>query len=207
MLRLSPHATAFTAGQQVLWGDLYADLGIAVDTQPVRDGLCSTECLWAEQPRRVTDTHIHWAGSLLLWLQMYPFVYDGSSFNTSLTTVKIHNKQISHNNLLRQQYMNHHQYTIIFFLTQQDPQEPWSLISFRVGQLGHCSLESKFLGSSRSPAYWTLQRKRVLKTQLLLWTTTVTTVHLQQSKHSILMIHKHNEKRIAVFYKWDSHDW
>lgn len=38
-------------------------------------------------------------------------------------------------------------------LTQQDPQEPWSLISFRVGQLGHCSLESNCLGSFTPPAY------------------------------------------------------
>lgn len=44
-------------------------------------------------------------------------------------------------------------------LTQQDPQEPWSLISFRVGQLGHCCLASKSFGSFKSPAYWTLQRK------------------------------------------------
>lgn len=44
-------------------------------------------------------------------------------------------------------------------LTQQDPQEPWSLISFRVGQLGHCCLASNSFGSFKSPAYWTLQRK------------------------------------------------
>lgn len=43
-------------------------------------------------------------------------------------------------------------------LTQQDPQEPWSLISLRVGQLGHCTLESNSLGSFTSPAYWTLQK-------------------------------------------------
>lgn len=38
-------------------------------------------------------------------------------------------------------------------LTQQDPQEPWSLISFRVGQLGHCCLASNSFGSFKSPAY------------------------------------------------------
>lgn len=45
-------------------------------------------------------------------------------------------------------------------LTQQDPQEPWSLISFSVGQLGHCSLESNSLGSLMFPAYRILQSKR-----------------------------------------------
>lgn len=41
--------------------------------------------------------------------------------------------------------------------TQHDPHEPWSLISLRVGQLGHCSLGSKLCGSFISPAYCTLK--------------------------------------------------
>ena len=53
-------------------------------------------------------------------------------------------------------------------LTQQDPQEPWSLISFSVGHSGHCCLESNSAGSFRPPAYWTLQR---LDRWVLLWAT------------------------------------
>lgn len=45
-------------------------------------------------------------------------------------------------------------------LTQHEPQEPWSLISLRVGQLGHCSLASKFLGSLRLLAYCTLVKSK-----------------------------------------------
>lgn len=51
-------------------------------------------------------------------------------------------------------------------LTQQDPQEPWSLISFRVGQFGHCALASNSVGSFTSPAYWTLQKSNMSKTCL-----------------------------------------
>lgn len=37
-------------------------------------------------------------------------------------------------------------------LTQQEPQEPWSLISLIVGQFGHCFLESKLSGNSMPAA-------------------------------------------------------
>lgn len=48
----SPHATAVTARQQILWGDLHADLGIGVDAQTVRHGLHSTKSLRAKEPRK-----------------------------------------------------------------------------------------------------------------------------------------------------------
>lgn len=45
-------------------------------------------------------------------------------------------------------------------LTQQEPQEPWSLICLIVGQLGHCSRASKFSGRSMSSANPTLGQRR-----------------------------------------------
>lgn len=53
-----PHATAFTAGQQVLRGDLHIHLAVAVDTHTVGDGLGSTKCLWAKEQRHNTTTQI-----------------------------------------------------------------------------------------------------------------------------------------------------
>lgn len=47
-------------------------------------------------------------------------------------------------------------------LTQQEPQEPWSLICLIVGQLGHCSRASKFSGRSMSSANPTLEQRRTL---------------------------------------------
>ena len=71
-----------------------------------------------------------------------PNAFRGTSMSNTHST-----SQISHRNIR------------VCVLTQQLPQEPWSLTSFRVGQLGHCSLGSKFLGSSMSPVYCTLQRR------------------------------------------------
>ena len=58
-----------------------------------------------------------------------------------------------------------------YVLTQQEPQEPWSLISLMVGQLGHCFRESKVSGKSISAAKSTLQGR---KKAGLLWPLKVT---------------------------------
>lgn len=47
-------------------------------------------------------------------------------------------------------------------LTQQDPQFPWSLICWIVGQLGHCCRESKLSGSFRPSTSWTLKKRQLM---------------------------------------------
>ena len=45
-------------------------------------------------------------------------------------------------------------------LTQQEPQDPWSLISLMVGQFGHCSRASKLSGRTTSVANTSLKNDR-----------------------------------------------
>ena len=45
-------------------------------------------------------------------------------------------------------------------LTQQEPQEPWSLISLMVGQFGHCSRASKLSGRIMPSANAALEKGR-----------------------------------------------
>lgn len=45
-------------------------------------------------------------------------------------------------------------------LTQQEPQDPWSLISLMVGQFGHCSRASKLSGRTISAANASLKNER-----------------------------------------------
>lgn len=47
----------------------------------------------------------------------------------------------------------------IVSLTQQDPQEPWSLICWIVGQLGHCWRGSKLSGSFMPSTLWSLYKR------------------------------------------------
>ena len=47
-------------------------------------------------------------------------------------------------------------------LTQQEPQEPWSLICPMVGQLDHCSRASKVSGRSMSSPNATLGKRRTI---------------------------------------------
>lgn len=153
----SPHATAVTAGQQILWGDLHIDLPIAVNAYTIRDGLCSTKRLDPQQQRHEAGKQIiakfekqrfhscpkSWAPFSSLMRVCFCFFF---KFLRQFQITELLKSLATCGDIEQ-------------LLTQQDPQEPWSLISFRVGQLGHCCLASNSFGSFKSPAYWTLQRK------------------------------------------------
>lgn len=48
---------------------------------------------------------------------------------------------------------------LVVSLTQQDPQDPWSLICWIVGHSGHCLRASKLSGSLIPSVLWTLSEK------------------------------------------------
>ena len=87
-------------------------------------------------------------------------------------------------------------------LTQQLPQEPWSRISFRVGQLGHCCLGSKVSGSSTSPAYCTLEERRQ---PLTLHTTTYPKENgatQRENKRTRASNRRPTERAVTVWCSW-----
>lgn len=68
-----PHTTGVTAGQKVLSRNLNIHQAVAMDTKPIRDGLCSTERLRADKKsegHKHTHTHVcqHLACTITLFL-------------------------------------------------------------------------------------------------------------------------------------------
>lgn len=53
-----PHSTLVAAGEQILRGDLHTDLPVGVNADTVRDSLCCTKRLQAEQPHGMRITKI-----------------------------------------------------------------------------------------------------------------------------------------------------